>query len=243
MKLLEKFFSKYYESNHIVISILGIKLKLKKELYNKAYSEDGEDMVLNAFYEDKNNYKGFYIDIGAHHPKHISNTQFFYERGWHGINIDATPNSMKIFNKIRKNDINLEIAISDKAEELTYYIFECSGVNGFDLDTINLNMSKGHKIKQKIKIQAYTINEILDKYLPENQHIDFIDIDIEGAEEKILGTFNFEKYAPDYFLIEELKYKYIDFHEHLNSPIYKLLKEKGYIVVAKTYRTVIYKKV
>jgi len=55
-------------------------------------------------------------------PK-IENTNYFYQRGWRGINIDATPNSMNLFAKKRPEDTNLEIAISDKKEKLTYYIF------------------------------------------------------------------------------------------------------------------------
>ncbi|MCW5198180.1 hypothetical protein VU06_00335 [Desulfobulbus sp. F3] len=73
--------------------------------------------------------KGFYIDIGAHHPKRFSNTFYFYRQGWHGINIDAMPRSMELFNKIRPRDINIEAAISDEKVELTYYMFDEPALN------------------------------------------------------------------------------------------------------------------
>jgi hypothetical protein len=44
----------------------------------KSYSQEGEDMILNKLLEREN--KGFYIDIGAHHPKRFSNTYFFINR-------------------------------------------------------------------------------------------------------------------------------------------------------------------
>jgi len=71
----------------------------------KSYSQEGEDMILRRLFEKQ--LTGFYVDVGAHHPKRFSNTYFFYKQGWHGINIDAMPGSMKLFEKIRPRDILL----------------------------------------------------------------------------------------------------------------------------------------
>jgi len=93
--------------------IMGEKLsnklkKLKRKYLDnysiKIYSQDGEDIILKEFFSGKE--KGFYVDIGAHHPLRLSNTYLFYKKGWSGINIDAMPGSMKIFNKKRRRDIN-----------------------------------------------------------------------------------------------------------------------------------------
>lgn len=65
--------------------------------YTKSYSQEGEDMVLNRYFQGKNS--GFYVDIGAHHPKRFSNTYFFYKKAWCGINIDAMLGSMDRFKK------------------------------------------------------------------------------------------------------------------------------------------------
>ncbi len=62
-------------------------------------------MIVASFYDSNPHYKGFYVDIGAHHPFRYSNTQFFYEKGWRGINIDATPGSMDRFKDFRPEDI------------------------------------------------------------------------------------------------------------------------------------------
>ena len=100
-----------------------------------SYSQEGEDMILKRIFNEKKN--GFYIDVGAHHPKRFSNTHYFYLKGWRGINIDAMPSSMKLFNKQRPKDINLEIAISDKKEVLTYYGFNESALNSFSKEISN----------------------------------------------------------------------------------------------------------
>jgi len=49
----------------------------------KSYSQEGEDMILRRIFERQST--GFYVDVGAHHPKRFSNTYFFYKKGWSGI--------------------------------------------------------------------------------------------------------------------------------------------------------------
>jgi hypothetical protein len=65
----------------------------------KSYSQEGEDMILQRIFE--NQPCGFYVDVGAHHPKRFSNTYFFYKKGWRGINIEAMVGSRQLFNKMR----------------------------------------------------------------------------------------------------------------------------------------------
>ena len=45
-----------------------------------SYSQEGEDMILKSFFENKKHYRGFYVDVGAHHPVRYSNTYFFYKK-------------------------------------------------------------------------------------------------------------------------------------------------------------------
>src|SRR5574341_354761 len=70
----------------------------------KSYSQEGKDMILRRIFGNVEN--GFYVDVGAYHPKRFSNTFYFYKKGWSGINIDAMPGSMKFFTKMRSRDIN-----------------------------------------------------------------------------------------------------------------------------------------
>ena len=86
------------------------------------FSQNGEDSVLLRIFDNKND--GFYVDIGAFHPICYSNTYALYKKGWRGINIDATPGSMFLFNKIRPRDINIETGISPCGGVLL--IFICS---------------------------------------------------------------------------------------------------------------------
>ena len=97
---------------------------LPQLLYRKiSYSQDGEDMMLQTYYETKKHYKGFYVDVGAHHPYRFSNTNYFYKKGWRGINIEPTPTLYPAFLRHRRRDINLNVGVSDHSTSIPFYIF------------------------------------------------------------------------------------------------------------------------
>jgi len=223
-----------------IIKILSlIKNKYIDKYAMKIYSMEGEDVILKRFLLHRKN--GFYIDIGAHHPYRFSNTFLFYKEGWKGINIDAMPDSMKLFNRFRKRDINLEIGISKKRDILTYFMFDESALNGFSTKlSEKYRKCFNNRIIDKKYIRTYPLKEILNKYLSKNQHIDFMNIDIEGLDFEVLKSNDWDKYKPDFIIIEILK---INLTDVLNDSIYKYLLSKNYILVAKTRVSCIFKMV
>ena len=54
-------------------------LPIHKFISQASYSQEGEDVVLLGFYERRKKYKGFYVDVGSHHPYRFSNTMAFYK--------------------------------------------------------------------------------------------------------------------------------------------------------------------
>lgn len=205
----------------------------------KSHSQEGEDMVLRSFFEGPKKYKGFFVDVGAHHPYRFSNTLFFYRKGWRGINIEPTPGAIKAFNILRRKDINLNIGISDRRDKLTFYCFNEPALNGFskELSEQRNSTSKKYKIIKEIEVETYPLAEILDKYLPAGQKIDFLTIDAEGLDLIVTKSNNWNKYKPSYIAVEDT----IEFTKIFESEVYGYLKEQGYQLVAKTRRTLFLK--
>ena len=202
----------------------------------KSYSQEGEDMILRRMFEQKS--KGFYVDVGAHHPKRFSNTYFFYKRGWTGINIDAMPGSMKLFKQLRNRDINLEIPIASKDQVLTFYSFNEPALNGFSRElSKERDAHNGYFIKDEILLQTKKLSSVLDSFLPNGTKIDFLSIDVEGLDLDILHSNNWEKYKPKVILIEILGCDLAEI-EHNNIAIF--LKNKGYMLFAKAVHTIIF---
>lgn len=203
----------------------------------RSYSQQGEDMLLRNLFEGQTN--GFYVDVGAHHPVRFSNTYHFYRRGWRGINIDAMPGSMRLFEKMRPRDINLEIAVSAKPETLTYYCFNDSALNGFLKDLSNSRNHNPYQITATRQIRTRTLADILAEYLPTGQKISFLSVDVEGLDFDVLSSNNWQKYSAEIVAVEifDLPPERPD-----DKEIYRFLKDKNYKLIAKTANTAIFKK-
>jgi len=202
----------------------------------RSYSQEGEDLILNRIFENKKT--GFYVDVGAHHPKRFSNTYFFYKKGWHGINIDAMPGSMELFNKFRPRDINLECAISEFEDKRTYYMFEEPALNTFSPDLARSYLSNGQRLDRKITVTLKPLSIILKNYINNNKIIDFMTIDAEGYDLEVIKSNNWQKYKPKIIAIEILDF---DFIQYENSEIYNFLAKQKYKLVSKTLNTLFFK--
>lgn len=204
---------------------------------NLSFSQEGEDLVLYRLIGHKQ--KGFYVDVGAHHPFRFSNTYKFYLLGWNGVNIDPLPGSMDNFNKERPNDVNLEISIlSDSSKTVTYYMFNEPALNTFDQQTaIDRDENTAFSLTNKIEIKPYRLDDVLEKYLQDGQEIDFLSIDVEGMDLDVLRSNNWEKYQPNYIVTESIA---TDLKHDLNSEVTKFLADKKYGLIAKTANSLIY---
>jgi len=203
---------------------------------NDSYSQEGEDMILHRMFETK--FDGFFVDVGALHPIRFSNTYKFYKKGWRGINIDALPGSMGLFNQVRPLDINLEIPVSDQVEVLPFYVFNEPALNTFSKELADERASKPeYNIDKVINIETHSLAEILEKYLPAGQTIDFLTIDAEGFDYQILKSNNWEEFIPKIVLIESE----LDYDEMLLSELNQFMNAKGYSFFAKTVRTFFFK--
>jgi FkbM family methyltransferase len=195
-------------------------------------------MILRRIFEYQGS--GFYVDVGAHHPYRFSNTYLFYLRGWRGINIDALPGGMKLFEKARPRDINLELAIAEEPGELTYYMFEEPALNGFshELSRQRAADASGSKLIGTATIEVKPLSTVLAQHLPENQPIDFMTVDVEGLDLQVLSSNDWGRFRPKVVLAESLGES---MNSVANGPIATLLAEAGYALVAKTVNTGIYR--
>ena len=206
----------------------NIYLKNRNFIKRDTYAMDGEDVAINLFNKKKE--KGFYVDIGAHHPIQRNNTQLLFQKGWEGINIDVNQFSIDLFNFLRPKDSNLQIAVSDKEGEISFfYQKKFSQLNTTDKKIANENF---HGNFQEKKVKCQTIKNILDQSKYKNKKIDFLNIDVEGAEMKILKTLDFTIYDPALICIEILGYRQLNSEQRemqiKKDKIYEFLVNKNY---------------
>lgn len=152
-----------------------------------SYAQFEEDVViLNAL--DGIDYKEiFYIDVGANDALSDSVTFLFYLFGSRGINIEPQTIYKDRYDKIRTNDINLFIGIGNKVEDV-----EMRGHGQAATFDLNGKYAKGNK---KI-IHVDTLSNVCDQYVPKDQEIHFLKIDVEGYEKQVLEGMDFKKHRP-----------------------------------------------
>lgn len=198
----------------------------------QSYALDGEDLILDHLLEGKAN--GFYVDVGAHHPARYSNTYFFYRRGWRGINIDAQPNSMKLFQKLRPRDINLEIGVDVQRGTLSYFQFNESALNTFSEAEAALKNKAPYRLIDTLQVKVERLDALLSEHLPVGQEIDFLNIDVEGKDEDVLRSNDWSRYRPRFILAETLRTDMLALDE---CPVVQFLLGVGYKPVCKAYGT------
>jgi FkbM family methyltransferase len=203
---------------------------------NTSYAQEGEDLLLSRFIEGRMN--GFYVDVGAHHPMRFSNTYHFYLKGWRGINIDAMPGSMAPFEIARPRDINVEVPVYETSQTLTYYVFSEPAFNTFSEEVAREHIEEhGATLIAKESLRTKTLREILDRHLPAGTAIDFMSIDIEGLELSVLRSNDWQKYRPEFLLVET----FVDSLTELSSKeIHQYLEQLGYTAIGKTRSTLCY---
>ena len=217
------------------------KEKMFEKMSFHSYSQDGEDMIIRSFFEEKYEYKGFYVDVGAYHPYRFSNTMHFYNTGWTGINIEAAPDSADLFKKYRSRDINLNVGIADAEDEMIFYCFNEPALNSFSKElSMERNNKNGYFITAEIPIKVYPLKEVLSKHLPVGQKIDFMSIDCEGLDLQVLKSNDWQKFSPTYLLVEAIS---DNLEDVISDPIYRYVSALNYKLIAKTLRTLIFKKV
>lgn len=168
----------------------------------QSYSQYAEDMVLRSIFcrFPKVNYEGFYVDVGAHHPKRFSNTYHFYLNGWRGICIDPIPDGEILFSKYRPRDVFLNIGVSEHEGEFPYKIFSEPGLNTFSEE-----FSKFYETKP-IQTKMFTtlpLKKIFAEHLPDGCVINFLSIDAEGFDLQILRSNDWGRFRPQIVLFEE----------------------------------------
>ena len=225
----EKFLYKpgfnFFKVIYFIYQYLKTKKILKQRIF---YSNWGVDMLADDFFKKKK--YGVYIDIGCHQPFLNNNTYRLYKRGWTGINIDLDFNSIDLFNFFRKNDFNINTAISDKNEETDLYFFH----NRSAINT--LSKESGVKAKEIRKIKTHTLNDIIENSPFKDKKINYLSIDVEGHEISVLNGFDLNKYKPELVIIEFIDTKIKEFYLNqidniISSDIYNFMTKHDYKLI------------
>lgn len=202
------------------------------------YSQHGEDLLFASIFHLLGIKFPSYIDIGAHHPRNISNTALLYSRGSRGINVEANPYLYKKFLEDRPSDVNLNVGVSDKEGVLAFYMIDdFSGRNSFSKSVAEefVRQYPAFSIREVRPIPVTTIHAILDRYA-NGKCPSLLTIDVEGLDYSILNSMDLQKYRPAVICAEVV----FAGSDNAGKNIVELLRRNNYYVHAITPGNVIF---
>lgn len=179
------------------------------ENINMTFSQSGEDSIIKYIFNTLNRKIETYLDLGANHAFHLSNTYNFYASGARGVLLEANPELAVELVEKRPEDTVINKCLAEKSgETLDFYILNGDGLSTCDYNAVQnfIKENPALKITKTITIDSITINEIIDRYFPEKAP-DIMNIDIEGMELSILKMTDFEKFRPLVIICEMIEYK------------------------------------
>lgn len=144
--------------------------------------------------------RGSYIDVGAMHPSVDSVTRAFYDTGWSGINVEPVEQWFDLLERDRPRDINLRTAATATDGELLLY-----EIPGTGSSTIHQHLAVRHQIEfghdyVVTTIPSTTLARICKAH--PFSAVNFLKIDVEGAEREVLEGMDFNNCRPWIVLVE-----------------------------------------
>lgn len=196
-----------------------------------SFSQEGEDLVLLRSLVMNSSRPGFFVDVGAHAPKWYSNTFLLYQQGWRGINIDATAGVSKEFARVRPADTTLEVVVGN-GDEKEFIDFEGHALSGLSSTLTFERIDEGVAVKSRRIVQTVPLSVILERHMSPTQKIDLLTLDVEGHEEEVLKSNDWNRFRPRVIIVEIGQA--ISMADVLSAPVTLFLNSLNYIPYART---------
>jgi hypothetical protein len=229
--------------SHLVIVNLIFEVFFSRKKIS--YSTFGEDILLEGLlnrYEfiSGNKLEFSYLDIGAWKPKSASNTYILYKKGYRGTVVEANHYLHTFWKILRPKDLFMNVACSnDKSVDLLLF-HPTAESNTIDQNFAN-KISDAQKVNvSKIQmVKGLSLQEIVQSHKSTFREDFILDLDIEGKDFEVLGTYNFEDNPrPVIILVEDVPETKEDVFTQ--SDIHKYLSNAKYSLVGRSAITSIY---
>ena len=165
-----------------------------------SYAQHLEDYHLASVFADQG--EGFYIDVGAGHPVADNVSCWFYQRGWRGIVVEPQPRLADLYASIRPRDVAECCVLGESSGEVEFHDVE--RLHGFSTIVPEFAESAtgfGARYATR-KVPMKTLASICEAHGV--SRIDFLKVDVEGAEAQVLMGGDWTRHRPRVVVCEAL---------------------------------------
>jgi FkbM family methyltransferase len=166
-----------------------------------SYTQNLEDYHLSLAFAGQKT--GFYIDVGGGHPIADNVSFWFYERGWRGIVVEPQPELAALYPRLRPHDAIVRGLVGREAGETDFHMVD--RLHGFStMLEQHAQSAKSFGVDYRtVRLPVMTLAQLCE--LHQVEHIDFLKIDVEGAEADVLLGGDWKRYRPKVLVIEAVK--------------------------------------
>jgi FkbM family methyltransferase len=208
-----------------------------KDIISLSKSQDKEDYFLvNSYF--KGLCGGTYVELGGLDGVRFSNSHLFHHGlDWKGVLIEPNPKSFAALQVNRPNDDTFNFAVCSQSSEVTFVDSgegAMTGVLEFMAPSFVKSAHPEVENAKQTKIGCEPFSKILERstLAIKTTTIDFLSLDVEGAEFEVLKTIDFENVEFGVIFYEA------DDHNPLkNQAMITFLEERGYSFREHTLRS------
>ncbi|HET9142500.1 FkbM family methyltransferase, partial [Actinophytocola sp.] len=163
-----------------------------------SYAQNAEDVVLARLFADQRT--GRYVDLGAGDPIEASVTKHFYDLGWRGLNVEPIPELAEKLRANRPEDVTRAVAVGAKPGTAVLHLVAPE----WGWSTLDDGLARGYREDQHwevrdIEVEVVTLAALLDEH---PGPVDFLKIDVEGAEQDVIDGADWDRHRPRVVVIE-----------------------------------------
>jgi len=166
-----------------------------------SYAQNLEDYHLSLAFAGQA--AGTYIDIGGGHPVAGSVSFWFYERGWQGIVVEPQEPLASLHRQVRPRDKVVPSLIGRQSGSANLFVVERLHALTTTVEAYADNARNYGAGVRSMTVPVMTLAELCASHGVET--IDFLKIDVEGAEADVIAGGDWRRYRPKVVLVEAIK--------------------------------------
>ncbi|MDX2203789.1 MAG: FkbM family methyltransferase [Hyphomicrobiaceae bacterium] len=165
-----------------------------------SYAQNLEDYHLDLVFGDLES--GTYVDVGGGHPVADNVSFWFYLKGWRGLIVEPQEALAALYAHVRPRDHTVSCLAGRSAGEVDFHVVD--KLHGFST-TVRANAAGAARFGagfQTVKKPMRPLAALCDE--ARLAAIDFLKVDVEGAEAEVLAGMDFTRLRPRVVLVEAI---------------------------------------
>ena len=166
-----------------------------------SYAQNLEDYHLSLLFAGEPT--GTYVDVGGGHPVADNVSFYFYLMGWRGLIVEPQTKLATIYAHVRPRDHTVSMLAGAKDGEIDFHTVD--KLHGFST-SVEANASAASAFGvgyTTTRLPVRRLSTLLDE--AKISKIDFLKIDVEGAEADVLAGIDWTRHRPRVIVVEAVE--------------------------------------